>query len=286
MEHQRTWSILLEKSRGFAYITSREYQVYDELCLKFLQEMQTKEELDRAIARLTEFSKNQPIEVPMGYADEFKELGERVKYFREDFDRYLTEQGQHLTASVIELQQKLRIAEDTARQCDEIIRKTSQYIRFIPIIGFFAKKITQAAMPETVERRNRAQSDANDYKRQIEQANNAQVGLANMQTQFAALDSEFQIICGALAIFANTWAYFHAEALKFATILQGFGDVQEIPSLFKSTVELARAISQPLQESLEAYAFQYTSARGINSTESDENMRSSISELQSKLERL
>ena len=82
-------------------------------------------------------------------------------------------------------------------------------------------------MPETVDRRNsewnpsnilecsapvtvrilEAQADANDYKMQIEQANNAQVGLANMQTQFAALDSEFQIICGALGIFANTWAY-------------------------------------------------------------------------------
>jgi len=52
-----------------------------------------------------------------------------------------------------------------------------------------------------------AQADAKEYKRQIGEANKAQQGLANMQTQFAALDSEFQIICGALAIFANTWAY-------------------------------------------------------------------------------
>ena len=61
--------------------------------------------------------KNEPIEIPMDYANEFKDLGERVKHFREDFDRYLEEQGQQLTARVIELQEKIKIAEDTARQC-------------------------------------------------------------------------------------------------------------------------------------------------------------------------
>jgi len=141
-------------------------------------------------------------------------------------------------------------------------------------------------MPETVARRNQAQADAIEYKRQIEQANNAQVGLANMQTQFAALDSEFQIICGALGIFANTWAYFHAEALKFANTLKEFDNVKDLPSIFMSTVELSRAISQPLRESLEAYAFQYSLSMGINSAESDEKMLSTISELRSKLEQL
>ena len=83
----------------------------------------------------------------------------------------------------------------------------------LSFLQFFAKKITQACMPGTVEKRNseciskecflyishnvvaclsEAQADAETYKKQIEEANLAQQGLANMQTQFAALDSEFQ----------------------------------------------------------------------------------------------
>ena len=90
---------------------------------------------------------------------------------------------------------------------------------------FFSKEVTEVFMKEVTDRRKseynlrnlwyishkchllEAQADARQYEREIEEANQAQIGLANMQTQFAALDSEFQIIITALAIFANTWAY-------------------------------------------------------------------------------
>jgi len=268
--YYRTWTDLLFKSRSFAWITSREYEVYVQVHLKFVQEIETKEDLAVAIARLTEFSENTTTDVPMDYADEFKDLRDKIKFFRDDFDTYLEAEGKRLTEWVTELQGKLKEAEETARACEEIIRRTASYVRFIPIIGWFAKKVTQACMPGMVEKRNKAQADANTYKRQIEEANRAQEGLANMQTQFAALESEFQIICGALAIFANTWAWFHAEALKFADILRTFDDVKDFPTIFKSTVELSRAIAQPLQEGLDAYAHLYDDVKiAIKSTESE-----------------
>ena len=65
-----------------------------------------------------------------------------------------------------------------------------------------------------------AQVKVNELKKDIEVANqpHGQVGLAKMQTQFAVLptlDPEFQIICSALVVFANTGAYIcHLLALS------------------------------------------------------------------------
>jgi len=252
--HHEAWKKLLRESRDFASATSGEYKRYDEVYLNFIQKMKDKDDLDEAIAGLTRFSNNKKIEIPMDYADKFKELGEQIKFFREDFDKYLKDQGKELTAKVKELQEKLKVAEDTAKRCDQIIRDTAKYVEFIPFIGFFAKEITEACMPDTVNKRNKAQADAKLYKTQIDEANKAQQGLAQMQTQFAALDSEFQIICGALAIFANTWAYFHSEALKFANSMKGYDNVKDLPRIFKSEVDLSRAIAKPLQEGLDAYS--------------------------------
>ena len=78
--------------------------------------------------------KNEPIEIPMDYANEFKDLGERVKHFQEDFDRYLEEQGQQLTARVIELQEKLKIAEERLDSASCLLRVFDHYI---DRVGFF-----------------------------------------------------------------------------------------------------------------------------------------------------
>ena len=58
---------------------------------------------------------NETTDVPMNYAEEFKDLGYKIKFFREDFDRYLKDEGKRLTEMVVELQEKLKIAEETAR---------------------------------------------------------------------------------------------------------------------------------------------------------------------------
>ena len=63
-----------------------------------------------------------------------------------------------------------------------------------------------------------ATAEAGRYKTEIEEANKAQEGLAKMQTDFAALDSEFQIVCGGLVIFAQTWQYV-CNSLIFITYL-------------------------------------------------------------------
>ena len=99
---------------------------------------------------------------------------------------------------------------------------------------FFATDVTELFMPGVTKKRKRewnsrnlsyirhkcrlleAQDDAKRFEREIDEANQAQIGLANMQTQFAALDSEFQIICSALAIFANTWAYVRHDLFFFS----------------------------------------------------------------------
>ena len=60
---------------------------------------------------------NETTDVPMDYAEEFKDLGYKIKFFREDFNRYLKDEGKRLTERVAELQEKLKIAEETARQC-------------------------------------------------------------------------------------------------------------------------------------------------------------------------
>ena len=73
-----------------------------------------------------------------------------------------------------------------------------------------------------------AMADAKRYKTEIEEANQAQQGLANMQTQFAALDSEFQIICDGLVIFAQTWQYV-CNSLIFIIYLFRFTQVISVP---------------------------------------------------------
>ncbi len=60
---------------------------------------------------------NEKIEIPMDYADKFKELGEQIKFFRDDFDKYLKDQGKVLSDQVKDLQAKLKTAEDTAKKC-------------------------------------------------------------------------------------------------------------------------------------------------------------------------
>jgi len=79
-------------------------------------------------------------------------------------------------------------------------------------------------------------------------------GLAKMQAELDGLISQFQITCDGLSIFALTWIYFHHQALEFANILRIYEKVEDIPPIFWSRVDLARAISKPLQEGLDAYA--------------------------------
>ena len=60
---------------------------------------------------------NSNTEIPIDFANKFKDLGEEVKLFRDDFDRYLREQGKELTAKVKELQELLAKAEKTVKEC-------------------------------------------------------------------------------------------------------------------------------------------------------------------------
>jgi hypothetical protein len=252
--HHKTWKTLLQQSRDFATATSGKYQEYDKVYLDLVQKVENKQDIKDAITALTHFSNETDTSIPMDYADRFKELGEHIKFFRDDFDKYLRDEGKKLTDLVASLQVQLKQAEDNVKQCDKIIRETAKWVEFIPIIGFFAREVTEACMPGTVKKRKEEQAKADDLKKKIADANKAQAGLAKMQTQFAALDSEFQIICGALAIFANTWAYFHAEAYKFALALKDIDEVPKIPKLLISKVQLSRDISIPLQKGLDAYA--------------------------------
>jgi len=252
--YHATWKRILTESRDFATITSGEYLRYDQVYLKFVQNLETTAQIKEAVAALKQFSENSNVGIPIDYANSFKELGDEIKGFREDFAIYLEQKGQELTELVKELQRKLDEAEKVVEACNKVIEEAAKYVAFIPFLGFFAKDIVELFSPGTVEKRKKAEADAKQYKREIEEANQAQIELAKMQTQFAALDSEFQIICGALAIFANTWAYFHAEALKFSNMMNNYESVQDFPSIFKSEVDLARAIAKPLQEGLDAYA--------------------------------
>jgi hypothetical protein len=252
--YHATWKTILQQSRDFATTTSGEYKRYDQVYLRFLQELETKEQLEEAIGALTQFSENTSTYIPIDFANKFKDLGEEVKAFRDDFDRYLIEQGKELTARVKELQRLLAEAEKTVKDCQDLLDQASILVGFIPIVGYFAGLVTELLLPGVVLRRNRAAEAAKGYEKEIQDANQAQEGLARMQTQFAALDSDFQIICDGLVVFAQTWAYFHAESKKFADALKGINDVKDIPETFKSAVDLARAIATPLEEGLDAYA--------------------------------
>jgi len=75
-----------------------------------------------------------------------------------------------------------------------------------------------------------------------------------LQKLFAALDPEFQIIRDGLMVFAQTWADFHFESLKFANVMHGLDGVKDIPIRFRLQVTLARDIATPLAERLNAYA--------------------------------
>jgi hypothetical protein len=252
--YHTTWKRILTESRDFATVTSGQYQRYDQVYLNFVQNLTTAAQIKEAVAALKQFSESSNVAIPIDYANSFKELGDEIKGFREDFASYLEQKGQDLIAEVKRLQGLLDEAEKVVLECNKLIEDAAYYVQFLPFVGFFAKEIVELFSPGTVERRKKAVADANRYKQQIEEANNAQIELAKMQTQFAALDSEFQIIASGLAIFANTWAYFHAEALKFSNMMNNYESVQDFPSIFKSEVDLARAIAKPLQEGLDAYA--------------------------------
>ena len=60
--------------------------------------------------------KNSNAQIPIDFANKFKDLGEEVKLFRDDFDKYLKEQGKELTPKVKELQELLAKAEKTVKE--------------------------------------------------------------------------------------------------------------------------------------------------------------------------
>ena len=90
--------------------------------------------------------------------------------------------------------------------------------------------------------------EAQRYNAQLNGANKAQTGLPNLQTKIVAFDSEFQITCEALWIFAQTWDYvcnslspyrnfltqvvqIHAEAKRYADQLKAVDNVNDLPAV-------------------------------------------------------